>query len=103
VSLPCHLEEELADLDMARTAVRGRGGGGASRRHCTTLIGGLSGGASGISGQPRTECHWPPPLYIVQATGAHQPANGWAPPIRARTRSRGRARAVGLWCGGDQS
>jgi hypothetical protein len=68
-----------------------------------TLIGGSSGGASGSSGQPRTECHWPPPLYIVQAIGAHQPANGWAPPIRARTRSRGRARAVGLWCGGDQS
>jgi hypothetical protein len=30
-----------------------------------TLIGGLSGGASGRSGQPRTECHQPSPLYIL--------------------------------------
>jgi hypothetical protein len=64
-----------------------------------TLIGGSSGGASGSSGQPRTECYWPPPLYIVHATGGHQLANGWAPRSGRGQRAR---RAVGLVRDGDQ-
>jgi hypothetical protein len=35
VGLTSPLEVDLADLDMARTAVRGRDDGGASRWHCT--------------------------------------------------------------------
>jgi hypothetical protein len=35
VGLPSPLEVDLADLDMARMVMRGRGDGGASHRHCT--------------------------------------------------------------------
>jgi hypothetical protein len=48
------------------------------------------------SGQPRDLCHRP--HHCIYSTGDRGPPTrcGWAPPIRARTRSRVRVRAVGL-------
>jgi hypothetical protein len=58
-----------------------------------TLIGGSVSGASGSSRSPRAECHRPPPLFIAQATGAHQPDAVGRP---RSGRGQGLRRVVGL-------